>query len=415
MMRAEILAIGDELISGQRLDTNSAWLAQQLAEIGLPVAFHTTVGDQREDLLAALRLASDRSEVVIATGGLGPTADDLTRHVLAELAGVPLVQDEAVLAQIQALFARRQRPMPLANVVQAQFPQGSRPIPNPHGTAPGIDLTLPRGQRCAVRIFALPGVPSEMKEMWAATVRPELVALLGVRKVIAHFRVKCFGVGESELEAMLPDLIARGHYPLVGITVHQATITLRITAEGEDLPAARAAMQPTLDVIHECLGDLVFGYEDEELEDVVLRMLQVRGQTLAVAEWGSGGLLTHWLTRADAGSGIFRGATVVGGRRALEVAAPEAARVAEDDLACVTKLAEQAQQHWGADYGLAVGRFPPEAVAGGAASTGLALAYPGGVRTQAASLAGHPHVVPARVAKQALNLLRLHLLRGPEQ
>jgi nicotinamide-nucleotide amidase len=410
-MRAEILAIGDELITGQRLDTNSAWLAQQLLEVGLPVAFHTTVADQREDLLAALRLACERADVVVATGGLGPTADDLTRQALAELAGVPLVQDDAVLAHIQALFARRQRPMPPANAIQAQFPQGSRPIPNPHGTAPGIDLTLPRQERPPVRIFALPGVPAEMKEMWTATVRPALAAVLGVRKVITHFRVKCFGVGESELEAMLPDLIARDRFPRVGITVHQATITLRITAEGEDAAAARAAMQPTLDAIHECLGDLVFGYEDEELEDVVVRMLQVRGQTLALAEWGSGGMLAHWLTRADRSSTALRGGIVVGSREALAFAFPEAAAVADDDQACVASLAQQVRKTWGADYGLAVGRYPSQE---GHAPVGLALAYPDGVRTLPASFGGHPQVAPVRVAKQALNLVRLHLLRGPD-
>lgn len=413
-MRAEILAIGDELVTGQRLDTNSAWLAQQLLEIGLPVAFHTTVGDEQADLLAALRLACERADVVVATGGLGPTADDLTRQALAELAGVPLVQDDAVLAHIEALFARRQRPMPPANRVQAQFPQGSRPIPNPHGTAPGIDLELPRAGRAPVRLFALPGVPSEMKEMWQATVRPALAALVGVRKVITHFRVKCFGVGESELEAMLPDLIARDRTPRVGITVHQATITLRITAEGEDAAAARAAMQPTLDAIHACLGDLVFGYEDEELEDVVVRMLQVRGQTLALAEWGSGGMLAHWLTRADPARGTFRGGMVLGGREALSAAAPEAAAVAEDELACAARLAEQVRRNWAADYGLTIGRYPRQEGTTAPAQVALALASLEGVRTLPASFSGHPQVAPVRVAKQALNLLRLHLLRGPE-
>jgi nicotinamide-nucleotide amidase len=413
-MRAEILAIGDELVTGQRLDTNSAWLAQQLLEIGLPVAFHTTVADQREDLLAALRLACERADVVVATGGLGPTADDLTRQALAELAGVPLVQDDAVLAHLQALFARRQRPMPPANVIQAQFPQGSRPIPNPHGTAPGIDLTLPRPGRGAARLFALPGVPAEMKEMWHATVRPALAALLGVRKVIVHFRVQCFGVGESELEAMLPDLIARDRSPRVGITVHQATITLRITAEGEDEAAARAAMQPTLDTIHQCLGDLVFGYEDEQLEDVVVRMLQVRGQTLALAEWGSGGMVAHWLTRADPSGGALRGGMVVGHREGLIAAIPEAAAVADDDEACAVHLAQHVRKTWGADYGLAVGRYPRQAAGAAPTPVALALASAEGVRTLAAPFGGHPQVAPVRVAKQALNLVRLHLLRGPE-
>src|SRR5437764_970428 len=209
-MRAEIISIGDELTTGQRLDTNSQWLAERLLEIGVPVAFHTTVGDQLTDNVLVFRQACERADVVVATGGLGPTADDLTRQALAELAGVPLVQDDASLAHIQALFASRKRKMPPANIVQAHFPKGSRPIFNPNGSAPGIDIAIPRAllrpeiNAKPVRIFALPGVPAEMKEMWSATVGPAIQEMLGVRKVIAHHRIKCFGVGESDLEAMLP-------------------------------------------------------------------------------------------------------------------------------------------------------------------------------------------------------------------
>src|SRR5438034_2736805 len=232
-MRAEIISIGDELTTGQRLDTNSQWLAERLLEIGVPVAFHTTVGDQLADNVLVFREACERAEIIVATGGLGPTADDLTRQALAELAGVPPFQDDASLAHIKALFARRKREMPPANVAQAQFPQGSRPIFNPHGSAPGIDMSVARGRDKPTRIFALPGVPAEMKEMWAASVGPAIQSLLGVKKTIAHYRIKCFGIGESDLEAMLPNLIARDRYPTVGITVSQATITLRVTAKGE--------------------------------------------------------------------------------------------------------------------------------------------------------------------------------------
>src|SRR5207248_1011792 len=179
------------------------------------------------------RQACERTDIVVATGGLGPTADDLTRQALADLAGVPLVQDDASLAHIKTLFASRKREMPPANVVQAQFAKGSQPIHNPHGSAPGIDMSIPRAVGKPARIFALPGVPAEMKEMWAATVGPAIQELLGVRKAIAHHRIKCFGVGESDLEAMLPGLIARDRYPTVGITVYQATILLRMTAESE--------------------------------------------------------------------------------------------------------------------------------------------------------------------------------------
>src|SRR5947208_846830 len=181
-MHAEIISIGDELTSGQRLDTNSQWLAERLLEIGVPVAFHTTVGDQLTDNVLVFRQACERADILLVTGGLGPTADDLTRQALAEVAGVELVQDDVSLAHIKTLFAKRKREMPPANVVQAQFPQGSRPIFNPNGSAPGIDMLIEvaaDGTRRvpttkAARVFALPGVPAEMKEMWAATVGPAI-------------------------------------------------------------------------------------------------------------------------------------------------------------------------------------------------------------------------------------------------
>ena len=299
-MRAEIIAIGDELTSGQRLDTNSQWLSQRLGELGVPVAFHTTVGDDLEANVAAFRTAIDRADIVVATGGLGPTADDLTREAIAAAAGVELVQDEAALAHIRSLFARRGRAMPERNALQAQFPRGSRVVPNPHGTAPGIDLTVPRPCGPPCRVFALPGVPAEMFAMWDATVAPAIAASLPSQRVIRHRRIKCFGVGESDLEAMLPDMIRRKREPLVGITVSGATITLRITASGPNETACLRAMEPTIAQIREMLGVLVFGEEDDELEHAVVRLLDGSEQTLAVAEWATDGLVSQWLAEAAA-------------------------------------------------------------------------------------------------------------------
>jgi nicotinamide-nucleotide amidase len=388
-MRAEIISIGDELTTGQRLDTNSQWLAERLLEIGVPVAFHTTVGDQLTDNVLVFRQACERADVVVATGGLGPTADDLTRQALTDLAGVPLIQDDASLAHIKTLFAKRKREMPPANIVQAQFPQGSRPIFNPNGSAPGIDIAIPRAlgfpqiNAKPVRIFALPGVPAEMKEMWAATVSPAIQELLGVRKVIAHYRIKCFGVGESDLEAMLPDLIARNRYPLVGITVSQATITLRVTAEGDSAATARAAMQPTIETIHACLGDLIFGHEDDELQHVVVRLLRERKQTLAVSEWATGGLISHWLAECNSPD-VFRLGVV---------------HSTADSWASVAASASA-----DADYQLLVGPIEAGALP-------MILIFQGHKLHKSVPFVGHPEILRPRAAKQALNLLRLHLLR----
>lgn len=174
-LSAEIMSIGDELTSGQRLDTNSQYLSQRLSDLGIQVRYHTTIGDELADNVDAFRIAAKRVDVVIATGGLGPTADDLTREAISEAFGLALELRPEALAHIESLFAMRKRPMPERNRVQAMFPETSRIIPNPHGTAPGIDVELtpnsPQTKRHC-RIFALPGVPAEMMEMLDATVLP---------------------------------------------------------------------------------------------------------------------------------------------------------------------------------------------------------------------------------------------------
>jgi nicotinamide-nucleotide amidase len=299
-VNAEVIAIGDELTSGQRLDTNSQWLSERLGECGVRVLFHTTVADDLAAMTDAFRIAAGRADVVVSSGGLGPTADDLTRDALAAVAGVELVEDAKSLRHIEALFRLRKREMPERNRIQALFPAGSAPIPNPHGTAPGIDLTLSlKSRRC--RWFALPGVPAEMFEMWRESVQPAIAALLPEPRIILHRRVKCFGAGESRIEELLPDLIRRGREPLVGITASRATITLRVTAGGRDAAACEEAMQPTLETIREKLGDLVFGEEDEELEHVVACQLRARGARLATVEVGTGGEIAHALARLDSG------------------------------------------------------------------------------------------------------------------
>ena len=408
-MRAEIIAIGDELTTGQRLDTNSQWVAERLLEIGVPVAFHTTVGDTLADNVLVFRQACERAEIVVATGGLGPTADDLTRHALAELAGVPLVQDDASLEHIKALFSRRKREMPQTNLIQAQFPQGAAPIHNPHGTAPGIDISIPRAVGKPARIFCLPGVPAEMKEMWAASVSPAIQSLLGVKRVICHYRIKCFGVGESDLEAMLPDLIARNRYPLVGITVHQATITLRITAEGETAEAARASMEPTIKTIQECLGDLIFGEEEDELQDAVGRLLRQRRETLSVVEWGTAGTITKWLCNSMETAGAFEGGFTMCNSSAAEALATIPAvesGIGGDHL--VKEMALGAHEHFTTDWILAVGPFPAREAAP-LGEVFFAIANKDGVTTKGVPFAGHPSILLERTAKMALDWLRKRL------
>jgi nicotinamide-nucleotide amidase len=419
-MRAEVISIGDELTSGQRLDTNSQWLSLQLADLGVETAFHTTVADDLEANVAVFRAAIDRADVVVASGGLGPTADDLTREALAAAAGRELVFDADALRHIEALFARRSRAMPERNKVQAYFPTGTRVVPNPQGTAPGIDLEVPRVGKSPCRFFALPGVPAEMKEMWTATVGPAVLALQPDARIIRHRRIKCFGVGESDLEQMLPDLIRRGRVPSVGITVHEATITLRITAAGRDEAECRAAMEPTATTIYECLGNLVYGEEDDELEHAVVRGLRKNDLTLATAEWGTTGLVARRLGEVPDGVGYYAGGAIVTGEIAIVKWLGMPAEVLTGDDACLTattqRMAETIRERLGTDLGLAVGRAPAGNESSGTAPPEIcfALATREGTIVRKTPYTGHSAILQSRAAKQALNLVRISLLKDLE-
>ncbi len=423
-MRAEIIAFGDELTSGQRPDTNSRWLAERLVEMGVGVAFHTVAGDDIENATAAIRTAIDRADVVVMTGGLGPTADDLTREAIAIAVGADLEENAEALAHIRSLFARRGWPMPERNALQAQFPRGSRPIPNPHGTAPGIAMTIARECCMACQLYALPGVPAEMFPMWVDTVGPAIAATQPAPRVTRHRRIRCFGAGESQIEAMLPSLIRRDRQPLVGITASGATITLRITATGPSEDACYRAMEPTIAQIHESLGVLVYGEGDDELQDVVVRLLDERRKTAALAEWATDGTATQWLAGAAAASNCFLGGIVLENAAALAsllavgVPAKSTDEPPEATAVAVDAMARGIRERSGADYGLAAAMAPPD---GPARSTSVDIPGPQGTlyvslvegdntRRKHWPMAGHPELVRARAAKQTLNLLRLALL-----
>jgi len=297
---AEVIAIGDEMTSGARLDTNSPWLCQRLGELGISVRFQSMVGDSLADNVDVFRVAAERSDVIITTGGLGPTADDLTRDALAILVDRPLVLDPASLAHIERLFTGRGREMPPRNRCQAMFPEGAREIFNPRGTAPGIDLDVPRGDGGSSRIFSLPGVPAEMQEMFLQTVAPRILAeSFGGRRVIRQAVVKCFGLGESDMEARLGDMIARERQPRVGITVSAATISLRITAEAAEEADCLAMIGSTRAAIAALAGEFVFGEGDGfELHDALAEILASRGERIATIETGHGSTLAAWLAGA---------------------------------------------------------------------------------------------------------------------
>ena len=399
-MRAEVIAIGDELTTGQRLDTNSQWLSTELASLGVTVHFHTTATDSLEDGIEAFRRAAARVDLVVATGGLGPTADDLTRDVLAAVGNAPLELSPTALVAVESRFARRGMPMPESNRLQAMFPRGSRILENPVGTAPGIDLDLPRDEAAAsgsCRVFALPGVPSEMKRMWRDAVAPAILAMQPEAGTVRFRRIKCFGAGESAVEAMLPDLIRRGRDPLVGITAHEATITLRIVARGRDESECLAKIEPTERLIRDQLGLLVFGVEDDEIEDAALAAAASRGLTLATIEVATKGCLASLAAEADTrrSAGIYRGGSVLPPRPAGADGSPED----------IGRVAEQCRESFGADIGLAIGPELPGPEQGQSHAV-IAMATASGVSILEHVLGGAGSLRVSRAAKSALDLVR---------
>jgi nicotinamide-nucleotide amidase len=402
-MRAEIIAIGTELTSGAKLDTNSQWLSLQLADLGIPVHFHSTVADDLEANVDILRIASRRADLVLITGGLGPTLDDLTRDAMARLADVELELHQPSLDQIEQFFRNRGGAMPERNRVQAMIPVGAEPLANPIGTAPGIWMRLPREVRSAgsshslegpCLLAALPGVPSEMKKMFLEQVRPRLA---GGNVVIRRARINCFGIGESHTEELLGELTARGHDPEIGITAHEATITLRMIAQGNSEEECRDKIETASREIRDRLGEYVFGVEDEELEHVVVRELHARGLKLVTMEAGTGGLLAERIAHVEQARSCYLGGMVL--------------------MHCSGDLVELGENHrrkTGADYVLIVGSEEIRTDhQGHAVSTiPIGLIGPDVEQIQPLTWSGNPAITRSRAYKAALDLLRRHLRQG---
>ncbi len=355
-MKCEVVAVGTELLLGQIVDTNSSWIGEQLALVGVDSHYQTKVGDNLDRMIEVLRQAIDRSDAVIVCGGLGPTQDDITRNAIAAVMGTELVRDAAIVEKIQAMFGGRGREMPENNLLQADVPAGATVNPAMPGTAPGLMCPL-SGADTGKVIYAVPGVPWEMQQMVTAGILPDLQARAGITSVIRSRTLRTWGQSESGLAEQLDEEIHRldesGTATIAFLASGWEGLKVRITAKAATEPEVIAILDEEEQRVREIIGDIVFGLDDDTMETVVLELLRSRGQTLALAESLTGGLIASRLTAHPGFSDVFRGAVVPYHRDLKQslLGAPDVPAVSEE---MVKAMAEGVCTTLGADVGVAV-------------------------------------------------------------
>lgn len=417
LITAELLTIGDEILFGQIIDTNTQWMGAALSDLGIQTVRKTSVGDREDEILKALAEAEGRADVILMTGGLGPTKDDLTKHVLCRYFDTTLEINPDALAMVTDFFARRGRELTDLNRQQAALPVGGTYLPNTRGTAPG--MWLERNGRLFV---SLPGVPHEMKGLMTDEVLPRLRERF-VLPTIYHKIIRTIGIGESYLaekiadwEDALPPHIRLAYLPSMGM------VKLRLTAVGADPAQLQADVAEQVEQILPRIHEFVFGYDDEEFETVLARHLRESGQTLALAESCTGGYLAHLITRVPGSSAYFLGGVVsysnASKQTLLGVSPGTLAAHGAVSEATIREMAEGVRMRLGSDIGLATsGVAGPD---GGTAdkpvgTVWVALADAGGTLTHRLQLGGTREQNIHLASLQLLNLLRKRLLQEIER
>ena len=414
-MRCEVVAVGTELLLGQIVDTNSAWIGEQLALSGIDSLLQVKVGDNVGRIASVLRQTLATADAVIVCGGLGPTHDDLTREAIAAVMGVDLVHDDAVAAVIADLFASRGRSMAANNLRQAMVPVGATVIAQTRGTAPGLVCPVVIAGESKV-VYAVPGVPHEMKDMLERAVLPDLRARSGGESVIVSRTLRTWGESESglneRLDGVIADLDAAGTPTLAFLASGWEGMKVRLTAKAPTRADGEALLTPVEERIRAIVGDIVFGIDDDTMESVVLEMLRARGWTLGLAESVTGGLVAGRITSVPGASDVFRGA-VVGYASEVKfdlLDVPEGPVVSE---AAAAAMAAGARRVLGADVAVALtgvaGPTEQDGQPVGTLCVGVALADR--VVTRTLRMPGQRDQMRQMSVISALDLLRRELLR----
>jgi nicotinamide-nucleotide amidase len=407
-VNAEIVAIGSELLLGQIVDTNSAWMAQRLAEIGVNLFYKTVVGDNASRMREIISRALERSDVVITSGGIGPTEDDLTREIVAEVAGRKLVLDPQLLQQIEERFRKRGFIMTPNNEKQAYIPAGSIPVENPNGTAPSFIVEEPRGV-----IISLPGVPFEMRWLFENRVIPYLREKFDLREMIVSRVLKIAEVGESSVDDRIGHLIRNSTNPTVGVLAHPGQVDVRISVKSDSLEKAYELIGPVEQEVREAFTHHVFAIDQETMEDVVGKLLKAKGMTIAVIEDLTGGMIAQRLQQAarESLAEAMIAQTEQPLRRVLRHGQhPEhVEELLKDDDTLTQELAYGIRSHSHADLGLAVRAIPDLTRTTQNLSPGktyMAVADAKGLHTREYNFAGRGTPDLTRITMYALNLVR---------
>jgi nicotinamide-nucleotide amidase len=413
-LRVEILAVGTELLLGQIANTNARWMSESLAAIGADVLHHQVVGDNLERIVDAIRLSAGRANVVIVTGGLGPTQDDITRDALAVVMGAPMVRHpelEDLLREKFRSFGRRE--MPESNLRQADVPEGARYLIPSRGTAPGLVAELPGG----TRIYAVPGVPEEMVEMMEGTILPELAS--EVAAVVRSRVLRCAGIGESALAERVDDLFSGSANPTIAFLASSGEVKVRITAKEATAEAAARLIDPVAEEVRRRLGDVVFTMDDETLEAAVVRLLTDAGTTLACAESITGGGVGARITSVPGASEVFVGSAVVYRNEAKEGVLGVSRETLEGpgpvSQECALEMAAGARRVFGSDLGLSLtGAAGPESHGGAPPGViWVALDGDGVMHARGFQVPGERDRVRRWAEQAALDLVRRHLEGRP--